>query len=282
MSSFDAQDWSAFLSEELGLPVQVTFGRARRRVLHADQNEHGVRVRMNAGFAAAPPDVRLACAQWLRSGRRARKASARLDEWIAELAKGFAANPSPRRNVKLEPQGEVYDLEELLRELVPDELPELQDPQRRPDLTWGRRGPRRARRSLQLGSFSPELRIVRLHPVLDRVSVPRFFVRYVLFHELLHAVLERGERSPGGRVLHHGPAFRQRERSYPDYVRAVHWQEKNLGRLLRAARSLAPATEKPARTPRRVGVPAESAGEKDRRPDRPILQAIQGWLFPPA
>jgi len=115
------------------------------------------------------------------------------------------------------------------------------------------------KRSLELGSFDPETRIVRVHPVLDQPFVPRFFVRYVLFHELLHAALDGQEKSRAGRRRHHGPRFRQAENAYVDYERALEWQEQHVGALIRSAR-----TGKPVRSLRtRV---------------REVIG--QAWLFP--
>ena len=99
----------------------------------------------------------------------------------------------------------------------------------RPEWTWGRRAKSRARRSLQLGCYVKELHLVRIHTVLDQAAVPAWFVRFVLFHEILHAALP-GEKQP------HGRAFRERERAHPDYPAAVDWQKKNLEALIRSAR----------------------------------------------
>ena len=93
----------------------------------------------------------------------------------------------------------------------------------------GRRGKSRARRSLQLGCYVKDAHLVRIHAVLDQVAVPEWFVRFVLFHEILHAALP-GEKRP------HGRAFRERERAHPDYPAAVAWQKKNLESLIRSAR----------------------------------------------
>ena len=125
--------------------------------------------------------------------------------------------------------GCVHQLEELAVPLFEEEFPEAFDEGRRPGLTWGRRGRSRAKRSLLLGSYCAETDTVRIHPVLDRDWVPAWFVRYILFHELLHAVLPRAHG-------HHGPAFRARERAYPDFTRARNWQRTHLPRLIREAR----------------------------------------------
>ena len=232
-TSTAAADWSQHLSQELGVPVRVAFGTARRNVLVARPEGAGYRVRMHAGFAQAPEEVRGAVARWLRSGQRARRASRLLDEWIDEVL--IPSFPSAKP-VACEPRGEHHDLKELGQELhLEGHLPELEARDRWPGLTWGRRRRTGARRSLHLGSYDRLADVVRVHRVLDQPGVPRFFVRYVLFHELLHAALPPVKR--GGRTLHHPEAFRRREQAYPDFERAKGWEDRNVGRLLRSTRT---------------------------------------------
>ena len=80
--------------------------------------------------------------------------------------------------------------------------------------------------------------------------MPAWFVRFVVFHELLHAV-HPPQRSSGNRWIHHGPQFRRRERKYADYRRAITWEERNLTALIQAARRgtafVAPADKPVAR-----------------------------------
>lgn len=100
---------------------------------------------------------------------------------------------------------------------------------------WGRRvRRRRPARTLRLGSFRDTPRRITIHPVLDHGSVPEFFVRFVLFHEMLHADIPP-TRTPGGRRTLHGPDFRERERAHPDYDRASQWERANLAAMLARA-----------------------------------------------
>ena len=39
-----------------------------------------------------------------------------------------------------------------------------------------------------MGSYSVEDRVIRIHRSLDRSFVPRFFVEWIVFHEMLHQV----------------------------------------------------------------------------------------------
>jgi hypothetical protein len=228
-------DWARLLGAELGARVEVRYGRARSSVVSArvEPRSGAWHVRLNAMFADAPEEVQAALARWLRSGRRARRACATLDGWIdARLQRLHREQPAP---LELAPCGRHHDLEPLARELVAGELagdfPSAED---LPRITWGARRPSRSRRSLRLGSFDYGARLVRIHPVLDQPAVPRWFVRYVLFHELLHAALDEPRRK-GRRVLH-GPEFRRRERAYPDFTRAQRWEREHIDALIRSAR----------------------------------------------
>ena len=84
---------------------------------------------------------------------------------------------------------------------------------------------------MQLGTYLPEERLIRIHPVLDQPWVPDFFVEAVVFHEMLHhdmpAVVQNGRRH------YHTRAFRTRERSFEYHSAAQQWQKENLWRLLR-------------------------------------------------
>lgn len=246
-SAWSAGDWSRFLAAELRVPVRVAYGRSRTVPVQARaanvEGGAGLNVRMHRMFAEAPADVRDALARWLRVGRRARRAGERLDRWI-QLA--LAATPEPtRRPARLEPEGRCHHLDRLAAPLfVQTFAGDFATRDERPALTWGRRSRSRSRRSLRLGSYELETRVVRIHPVLDQHGVPDWFVRFVLMHEILHAV--HPPRLVGRRWVHHGPEFRGRERAYVDYERAVAWEEANLGRLIRAARTGKPLARRRA------------------------------------
>lgn len=238
--NLDADDWSRFLTERLGTPVRASFGRSRTapvqaRVGRTDSGDPVWEIRLHSMFRGAPHEVREALVKWLRVGRRATRAGPVLDEWIhAELAR----LPRPKRKLTLDTAGEVHDLGAMAEVLLRTEFADDFEPEgsvEAPLVSWGRRVLSRSRRSLRLGSFEPENRIVRVHPVLDQLGVPAWFVTFVLKHELLHAVID-AYRDPSGRWVHHGPEFRAREASWPEYEPAVAWERRNLARLIRAAR----------------------------------------------
>lgn len=249
----DESGWAEELSRALGYAVRVEFTRARSapvQLRHASREELRARpelrrgwvVRLHRVFAEAPPEVRIALCSWIRVGRRAPRACSELDTWThAALARLPARAP---RRTRIESAGEVHDLRSSLEGLLSGEFAGAFDAERpAPHATWGRRAASKTRGRLQLGSYAPHRHLIRVHPVLDQLAVPAWLVRYVLFHELLHAALP-SERDAGGRVRHHGPAFRRRERAYPDYERALAWERAHLGKLLRSARAGKPLNRK--------------------------------------
>lgn len=220
--------WQDALSDRLQQPCQVVYGRSRSTPVQVHRQPGGpTRVRLHRFFETAPGPVVEALGRWIHVGRRARSASRLLDDWIAaELAN------LPRPDVsRLTTRGQVYDLGSMLGSIVAEYVPELLESP--PDVTWGPRRRSKSRRSLHLGSYDPQTRIVRIHPVLDHRSVPEFFVRFILFHELLHAAIPTGSR-PGSR--HHPPQFQARERAHPDCAAATRFEEEHLDRLIRRAR----------------------------------------------
>jgi hypothetical protein len=100
-------------------------------------------------------------------------------------------------------------------------------------ITWGKRGTSqsRERKTIKLGSYSAVDRLIRVHPALDQKWVPRYFVAYIVYHEMLHHVIP-GSRGLG-RVNLHPPEFKQREREFRYFQRSLDWEKKHVTRLLR-------------------------------------------------
>jgi hypothetical protein len=188
---------------------------------------------MHSMFAAAPPEVRSAVADLLASRKRPRTRPV-LDDWIA---RALEEHPRPRiSEEKLATRGAHHDLARIAKTLLEDELRGDFVDRRPPGITWGRPGGRRPRRGLRLGSYDVEIDLVRIHPALDQAAVPEWFVRYVLFHELLHA-LHPPVRGRNGRWIRHGRELVRREKAYPGLERALAWEREHIDRLIRSART---------------------------------------------
>jgi hypothetical protein len=78
---------------------------------------------------------------------------------------------------------------------------------------WGLRRSRN-----RMGHYDPAHHSITLSPVLDSPGVPVFVVRYIVYHEMLHALL--GSASTGVRKRHHSAEFRRAEQAFPDFAEA--------------------------------------------------------------
>lgn len=215
----------------------------RRTILSVQPGRPGDRtqltLRIHRSFLGAPPDVLQAVAAFLES----RKGSDRSRAALTVIRQHYAAHrPSLRpRRTTLRPEGVAFDL----REIVDDLNRRYFGGRLTVGVTWGRSSGgaahhcrRRRTSSLQLGSYSYEDRLIRLHRVLDQPGIPRYVVEAVIFHELLHADMPPVVR--GGRRYFHTPEFRRREREYRHLTKAERWIQEHLPDLLRARAEASP------------------------------------------
>ena len=133
-----------------------------------------------------------------------------------------------KRELRVRTRGRTHDLQELLESEAMRAFGEVISV----GVTWGlRRRMRRSQRSIRLGSYTAEQKMIRIHPLLDQPAVPAWFVGFVLYHEMLHHRLGLGVE-PGAR-FRHPPAFREAERLHPQFEESRTWERTVLPRLMR-------------------------------------------------
>jgi len=184
------------------------------------------RVRLHHMFVAAPPPVARALARYIAHNES--QASRDLGRFIEENQ--HIIRRAPRRRppeLTLETQGDVHDLQGVFEDLNLVYFEDKIDAR----ITWGARGGRRRRRmSIKMGSYSVEDRLIRIHPALDRRFVPRYFLDWIVYHEMLHQVHDIPV--VGGRRQFHTPEFIAQESNFEHFERARDWERRNLDRLL--------------------------------------------------
>ena len=188
-------------------------------------------LRIHRSFTEAPEEVLRAVATFVESKRGSDQAR----EALTLIREHFTVHRQTARIRKLvlQPVGVALDLREVFADLNERYF----EGRLAAGITWGRsavssRCGRRRGASLQLGSYSYEDRLIRIHRVLDHPEVPRYVVEAVVFHEMLHADMPPEVR--GGKRLFHTPEFRRRERQYRNLTRAERWIGENMPELLKA------------------------------------------------
>ena len=186
-------------------------------------------LRLHHMFLGADPKVVLALARYVeKDDRRASLALNRfIDGHSARIKRSRRVAPAPR---PIEPRGEVHDLSSIFAELNARYFRNAIVAR----ITWGPRlSPQlrgRLRRSLKMGSYCVEDRLIRIHPSLDRTSVPREFLAWIVYHEMLHE--KHDMPLVGGRRQFHTPAFLADEARFAGYELARRWEREHLDLLL--------------------------------------------------
>ena len=201
-----------------------------RHTIISVKREKGLyRLRLHHMFLEAQGEVIQALGRYV--GENDRDASNFLGQYIDSnqhlIRRVRRARPAP---VTLETAGEVFDLQAIFDDLNARYF----DRRIEARITWGQRPPpgarKRKRNSIKMGSYSVEDRLIRLHPSLDRLFVPRFFLEWIVYHEMLHQ--KHDIPVVGGRRQFHTPEFLLEEAAFENYDRARRWERENLNRLL--------------------------------------------------
>ena len=219
------------LRELLEIPVSLTLTDNTRSMITVRWKNGSCVVRLHQMFLDAAEDVLRVLAAFIR------RPSVRQKSFLKTFIKNHegkiraAGIPSKPRNSRPHPEGTHVDLGGFFQRLNQIYF----GGRNGCAITWGTRKRGRRPRSIRLGTYCPDKRIIRIHPVLDSPTVPAYVIEDVIYHEMLHH--ELGMVRVNGRILSHHRAFKAMEKAFPHSARAREWIQKNLSWLLIRARS---------------------------------------------
>ncbi len=214
-------------------PVTLSVTDNRHSIISHSADGGVLRARIHHMFLDAPPSVVDALVRYVTRGDRG--ASVLVGHYIEANATRLARRTS--RSVPLQAKGRHHDLLEIYQDVNARYFGGSVNAL----VTWGKKAAPRARdaadrrpkrTTIKLGSYNAVDRLIRIHPALDRAWVPRYFVAYIVYHEMLHHLVP-SSRGPGRRLIH-PPEFVARERQFRNFERALTWERKHLSRLLRS------------------------------------------------
>ena len=187
--------------------------------------ERRYEVRLHAMFVDADPVITRALARYIADNDPI--SSRVLGDFIDQNAGHVRGRARRQPTQVIFTAGEHYDLREIYDELNERYFANKIDAA----ITWGQRtGRPRRRNSIKMGSYSVEDRLIRIHRSLDRSFVPRFFITWIVFHEMLHQVHDI--RVKNGRREFHSKEFLADEAMYEHYEQAKSWERRHLDALL--------------------------------------------------
>lgn len=125
------------------------------------------------------------------------------------------------RKVLTGSKGDVYDLDEMFEEINREYFRGVIP---KPTMTWSLR-----KTYSILGHHDATHDTIVISRSLDSLKVPRFIVRYVVFHEMLH--IYHPTKVINGKRFNHTPEFKRDERRFKEYKAAERWIEDNVSKL---------------------------------------------------
>ncbi len=208
------------LSNICRAPVEVTFTRNRSSLVSIQAQASGLRkVRLQHGFRAADLRTMKSLASYISSPNK--RSGKVIDEFIREKQDLFESMAKEgRRGGRLRVAGRYKKLDRLLRKVIKDYEFKVSGVK----ITWGRENSVSGNHSIKFGSYSHRSGTVTVHPALDSPDVPDYFVEYIIYHELLHAVFPPQENS-GGRRSVHSSEFKRFEKKFSYYKEALNFEK---------------------------------------------------------
>ena len=211
--------------ERAAVHVTLTDNRYTMISVRRIAKDRRYEVRLHHMFADADPVITRALARYISDNDP--DASRLLGDFIdvnSGHVRGRARRAPP---TVIFTAGEHHDL----RQIFDDLNARYFDNRIEAAITWGARtGRPRRRNSIKMGSYSVEDRLIRIHRSLDRAFVPRFFVSWIVFHEMLHQVHDI--RVKNGRREFHSKQFLADEAQFEHYEEARLWERSHLDAIL--------------------------------------------------
>lgn len=196
-----------------GCAVSIKVTSNSVSVLSLRRTEGEVRLRLHRIFLAAGPEVISDIARFIKRRKKTERFPV-LSRYIRENSKeieraGLQSARGRRSMPPLKADGRFHDLAAVFDSTNTQYFGGALDC----GIGWGRMRRGCAVRKRTLGSYWPQGNggrgLIRINPVLDRKAVPAGYIRFVVYHEMLHAHL--GIALKNGRRSMHSREFRRRE-----------------------------------------------------------------------
>jgi hypothetical protein len=125
------------------------------------------------------------------------------------------------KNTQLDYQGKIFNLHTLYHSVHQRYFPSFPDLK----ITWFGQQKKLKRYSQRtLGQYNDLLKLIKIHRCLDNKKCPKYFISFVIYHEILHAVYPP-YLDKGNRYRYHDKIFRQKEREFSEYHQAKDWEK---------------------------------------------------------
>ena len=204
-----------FLEKASSKKLSIVITDNSTSMLSIKEKKGVVIIRLHRMFLYADSDVLNEIADYIKHKR---KKTPLIREFINRQA--HSLKKSPQKKVTIRTEGRHHDLKEIYQSINREYFGEKVSA----SITWGAKSPKRAAAKRTLGSYSYHTNTIRINPQLDSKKVPRYYMEFLVYHEMLHAKI--GIKNVNGKRIVHSGEFKKREKEFRHYKRALEWEKK--------------------------------------------------------
>jgi len=207
-----------YLTKNTGETVSLVVTDNSTSMLSVKKKGKSVFVRLHWIFLNAENDVIREIAEFIKSRRGGTPLIRKFIRNNIHFLKKKSSRPA-----NIIHRGVYYDLREI--------FDSLNDKYFRGRMTspirWGKKHSRKAVKKRTLGSYSSSTDTIIINPFLDTRNVPRYFLEFIVYHEMLHSGMYMEETKKNNRRSVHSSEFKKRERLFEHYDKAVSWEKRH-------------------------------------------------------
>jgi len=206
------------LQQLTGSPLCLIITDNATSMLSVQRKVAGAEVRLHRMFLHAGPDICREVAELIRKGRCRRQIIRSFIRQNSHLLKQKSPVVRTQR---------VTGQQHCLKTMYESLNREYFDGTVSASITWGRSNSRQRVKMRTLGSYHAETNTIRINPLLDKKTVPAYFLEFIVYHEMLHAYV--GITTRNGRRSIHSKDFRMHEKKFRYYSEAMEWEKMRFG-----------------------------------------------------
>ena len=213
----------SFLQRKLKKKIRLSTSRSRNFIISVENQKEVMLIKIHSQFLKAPFAVLDKLVEYIQTKNK--NVENELKKFIYKIPQP-KKKKTPVRVEKISHIGKVYNLKVLF-----DMLNERYfDNSVTANITWGRTSNSKPKRSIRFGSYEEVKDIIRINPELDKSSVPKFFLGYVIYHEMLHCKLGF-IKNDGKKNEIHTKKFKELEKQYFAFNKSQEWEKQNKERF---------------------------------------------------
>jgi len=202
-------------------PFQIHFHENKTTFLKVEKKAGIFRFHLHRLFIDAPTPVLQAVVRFAHKNDPKAKATIQQMAHLYFTENRMEAEP-------LSSKGKVYDLKNIYERVKKEHF----SPDFNVSIGWSESRRQGKFRSITFGTYDRHCNQIRMNPVLDHKEIPLYFVEFIVYHEMLHAICDPFTDAKG-RTWVHTPEFKAKEKLHPFFAPAKEWEKQSLKMLKR-------------------------------------------------